>query len=118
MSNVSQEAVYQHVRLSRGLGPGVIHAWIDRKDAEWELTVVTRDQPFLFSNISGVLSSFGMDILRGFAFTKPDGLVVDMFHFTDDERFLEMNPGGDAQVIAVLEDVVAIGGGLFIVSRF
>ena len=59
----------------------------------WELTVLTRDRPFLFSNISGVLSSFGMDILRGFAFTKPDGLVVDMFHFSDEERFLELNPG-------------------------
>ena len=54
--------------------------------------MLTHDQPFLFSNISGVLSSFGMDILRGFAFTKPDGLIVDMFHFTDDERFLELNP--------------------------
>ena len=111
----SRDAVYQHVRLARGLGPGVIHAWIDRKDAEWELTVVTRDQPFLFSNISGVLSSFGMDILRGFAFTKPDGLVVDMFHFTDEERFLEMNPGGDAHVITVLQDV--IGGRTDLAAR-
>ena len=40
--------------------------------------MLTHDQPFLFSNISGVLSSFGMDILRGYAFTKPDGLVVDI----------------------------------------
>ena len=54
--------------------------------------MLTHDRPFLFSNIAGVLSSFGMDILRGFAFTKPTGLIVDMFHFTDDERFLELNP--------------------------
>ncbi|HEX4346834.1 MAG TPA: hypothetical protein VHZ73_04640, partial [Vicinamibacterales bacterium] len=71
------------------------------------LTVLTRDQPFLFSNISGVLSSFGMDILRGFAFTKPDGLVVDMFHFTDQERFLELNEEGDEELLHVLKDVVA-----------
>ncbi len=68
----------------------------------WELTVLTHDQPFLFSNISGVLSSFGMDILRGFAFTKPTGLIVDMFHFTDDERFLELNEGGEAQLLKTL----------------
>ena len=68
-----------------------VQAWLERTDADWELTVITHDQPFLFSNISGVLSSFGMDILRGFAFTKPDGLVVDMFHFIDEERFLELN---------------------------
>ena len=83
-----------------------METWVERKDTEWELTVITRDQPFLFSNISGVLSSFGMDILRGFAFTKPDGLVVDMFHFSDQERFLEMNKGGDAQLIKVLEEVI------------
>ena len=102
----SREAVYRHVRLSRGLGRDVLHAWIEKKDAAWELTVITNDKPFLFSNISGVLSSYGMDILRGYAFTKPDGLVVDMFHFTDEERFLELNPeDGEALIIRRLEEV-------------
>jgi [protein-PII] uridylyltransferase len=111
----SRDAVYRHVRLARDLGPDSIQAWVERKDSGWELTVLTRDQPFLFSNISGVLSSFGMDILRGFAFTKPDGLVVDMFHFNDEERFLQMNPGGDRQLINVLEGV--IGGRIDIAAR-
>ncbi len=100
------DAVFKHVRLARNIGPGALQAWLERRDEAWELTVLTRDQPFLFSNISGVLSSFGMDILRGFAFTKPDGLVVDMFHFCDKERFLELNQGGDEQLVRVLEDVV------------
>jgi len=112
----SRDAVYRHVRLSRGLGRDVLHAWIEKKDAAWELTVITRDKPFLFSNISGVLSSYGMDILRGYAFTKPDGLVVDMFHFTDEERFLELNPeDGEALIIRRLEEV--IGGRADIASR-
>jgi [protein-PII] uridylyltransferase len=102
----SAEAIYNHVRRARDLGPGAVKAWLERKGTEWELTVLTRDQPFLFSNICGVLSSFGMDILRGSAFTKPDGLVVDMFHFLDQERFLEMNPEGDAQLVRTLEDVI------------
>lgn len=102
----SPGAVYGHVRRARALKPGAVEAWLEHKDQEWELTVLTRDQPFLFSNISGVLSSFGMDILRGFAFTKPDGLVVDMFSFADRERFLELNEGGDRQVIALLDDVI------------
>jgi [protein-PII] uridylyltransferase len=102
----SREAVYRHVRLSRSLARDSIQASMARTESGWELTVLTYDQPFLFSNISGVLSSFGMDILRGFAFTKPDGLVVDMFHFTDEERFLELNAGGDATLIDVLEDVI------------
>jgi [protein-PII] uridylyltransferase len=104
----SREAVYRHVRLSRGLGRDVLHAWIEKNDAAWELTVITKDKPFLFSNISGVLSSYGMDILRGYAFTKPDGLVVDTFHFVDEERFLELNPeDGEALIIRRLEEVIA-----------
>jgi [protein-PII] uridylyltransferase len=111
----SRDAVYRHVRLSHDLGPDSIQAWIEKADSAWELTVVTHDKPFLFSNISGVLSSFGMDILRGFAFTKPNGLIVDMFHFADAERFLELNPGGDAQLVKVLEDVV--GGRVDLAAR-
>jgi [protein-PII] uridylyltransferase len=101
------DAVYRHVRQAQQLDPDAIKAWLEPNDAGWELTVVTHDKPFLFSNISGVLSSFGMDIQRGFAFTKPNGIIVDVFHFTDDERFLELNPGGDGQVRKLLEDVVS-----------
>jgi [protein-PII] uridylyltransferase len=102
----SRDAVYRHVRLSRDLAEDDIQAWVERKDEDWQLTVIARDRPFLFSNISGVLSSFGMDILRGFAFTKPEGLIVDMFQFTDDDRFLQMNPEGSAHLVKVLEDVI------------
>ena len=49
----------------------------------WELSLVTLDKPHLFSNICGVLSYFGMDILRGQAMTNPSGLVLDIFQFTD-----------------------------------
>jgi [protein-PII] uridylyltransferase len=101
----SKEAVYQHVRLSRDLAPDTLQAWLNRAHSGWELTVLTHDRPFLFSNISGVLSSFGMDILRGFAFTKPNGLVVDMFHFTDDERFLALNEEGEEQLLRLLNEV-------------
>ena len=102
----SAEAVCRHVRLARDLGAGAVQAWLEPKGAEWELTVLTKDRTFLFSNISGVLSSFGMDILRGFAFTKPDGLVVDMFHFADREQFLELNEEGGQDVVRALNDVI------------
>jgi [protein-PII] uridylyltransferase len=103
----SPEDVHRHVRLARDLGPDSVQAWMERKHDAWELTVLTGDRPFLFSNISGVLSSFGMDILRGYAFTKPNGLVVDMFHFADEERFLELNSEGGSLLVAALKDVIA-----------
>jgi [protein-PII] uridylyltransferase len=102
----SREAIYKHVRYARDLGPDDIKAWLWRQGSDWELTVLTHDRPFLFSNISGVLSSYGMDIIRGFAFTKADGLVLDVFHFSDDERFLALNPEGESKVVKRLQDVI------------
>ena len=61
----------------------------------------------LFANICGVLSSFGMDILRGHAMTNPNGLVLDVVQFTDGERFLALNAEGADAVLHALEDVVA-----------
>ena len=82
------DAIYRHVQLSRDIKPDEIHASLEHKGDAWELTVVTLDKPFLFSNICGVLSSFGMDILRGHAMTNPNGLVLDTFQFTDEDRYL------------------------------
>ena len=86
-----REAIYRHVQLSRDIKPDHVHAALERKGVTWELTVVTLDKPFLFSNICGVLSSFGMDILKGHAMTNPNGLVLDIFQVTDDDRYLELN---------------------------
>ena len=103
-----REAIYRHVQLSRDIKPDDVHAALERKGAAWELTVVTLDKPFLFSNICGVLSSFGMDILRGHAMTNPNGLVLDIFQFTDEERFLELNADGrDADVPRCSRSVVS-----------
>jgi [protein-PII] uridylyltransferase len=101
-----RDAIFKQVRLARDLRADTLKAWLWHQGSDWELTVLTHDRSFLFSNISGVLSSYGMDIIRGFAFTKPDGLIVDMFHFTDDEKFLEKNPEGEEKVLRRLEDVI------------
>jgi [protein-PII] uridylyltransferase len=102
-----RDAIYRHVRLARNIRPDEVHLWMEQKGTSWELTVVTLDKPFLFSNISGVLSSFGMDILRGHAMTNPNGLVLDVFQFTDQERFLELNASAREQMFTVLNDVVS-----------
>ena len=103
----SREAVYHHVRLARDIGPDEVHASLESSDSAWTVAVVTLDKPFAFSNICGVLSSFGISILRGNALTNPNGLVLDVFQCSDDERFLELNPGAHDQVLQVLRDVVS-----------
>jgi [protein-PII] uridylyltransferase len=105
----TRDAIYRHVRLARDIHPDEVHLSLERKteSAVWTLAVATLDKPFLFSNICGVLSSFGMNIIRGHALTNPNGLILDIFQFTDDERFLELNPDGHDRLLQVLENVVA-----------
>jgi [protein-PII] uridylyltransferase len=102
-----RRTVYEHVRLARDIHPDEVHLRLTRVDSVWELTAVTLDKPMLFANICGVLSSFGMDILRGHAMTSPNGLVLDVFQFADAERFLALNPGASDAVLHAIEDVVA-----------
>jgi [protein-PII] uridylyltransferase len=98
---------YKHVRLARDIRADEVHASLEKKADTWLLTVVTLDKPFLFSNVSGVLSYFGMDILRGQAMTTPEGLVLDLFEFTDAEGFLRHNAIADAEILKTLQDTVA-----------
>src|SRR5262249_43660157 len=44
---------------------------------------------------------------RGHALTNPNGLVLDIFQFTDQDRFLELNADGRGRCLAVLEEVVS-----------
>ena len=101
-----EDAIYRHVRLSRDIHPEEVHVSLDRKGSVWELTVVTLDKAFLFSNLCGLLSSYGMDILRGHALTNPNGLVLDVFQFTDQDRFFELNADADGQFLHEIEEVV------------
>jgi [protein-PII] uridylyltransferase len=104
----ARDVIYRHVRLARDIHPDEVHLSLERGEASvWSLAVATLDKPFLFSNICGVLSSFGMNIIRGHALTNPNGLVLDVFQFTDDERFLELNRDGQEQLLHVLEEVVS-----------
>ena len=100
------ETIYRHARLARNMAPDQVHCFLERRGEVWELTVATLDRPYLFSNLCGVLSYFGMDILRGSAMTDPSGLVLDIFQFTDGEGFLRINAGGAEQLETVLRDVV------------
>jgi [protein-PII] uridylyltransferase len=103
------EAIYRHVRLARDIGPDEVHVSLERDSGSdvWTLSVATLDKPYLFSNICGTLSSFGMNIIRGHALTNPNGLVLDVFHFVDAERFLALNEQAADRMRHVLEEVVA-----------
>jgi [protein-PII] uridylyltransferase len=100
-------SIYRHVRLARGIHRDEVHTILENREDAWELTIVTLDKPYLFSNVAGVLSYFGMDILRGQAMTTADGLVLDVFEFSDAEAFLRQNPGAANDICRMLDRVVA-----------
>jgi [protein-PII] uridylyltransferase len=56
-----------------------------------EITLLTADRPGLFADVAGVLSAWGMNIVKADAFSNAGGLIVDTFQFTDTYRTLELN---------------------------
>ena len=107
LRSVEAARVYEHIRLARDLALADVHCSLDHKDSVWELTLVSADRPQLYTKICGVLSYFGMEILRGQGMSNRQGVAVDIFQFADAERFLELNPSGGDEVVSRLQDVVA-----------
>jgi [protein-PII] uridylyltransferase len=83
--------IYEHVRLCRNIAADDVHFFLHRIGDVWELTVATLDKPFLFSNICGVLSYFGLDILDGQALTSTRGVVLDLFKVGDPKGVLSQS---------------------------
>ena len=99
--------IYRHVRLARDIQPDHVHAVLEHKNDVWELTVVALDKPFLFSNISGVLSYFGMDILRGQAMTTPERSGARRVPVHRSGGVPPAQQEATSEVCRVLQDVVA-----------
>lgn len=72
-----------------------------------ELTVITQDRSMLFADMAGVLSAWGMNIVKADAFSNDAGVIVDSFHFTDTFRTLELNPSEIDRFKQSVKDVVA-----------
>jgi [protein-PII] uridylyltransferase len=85
------EEILQHLELSAHLSSDPVQLHLVRGRHWYELSVVTRDRPFLFANIAGALAAWGMNIVKAEAFANADGVVVDTFYFTDRFRTLELN---------------------------
>ncbi len=99
--------VYEHLRLARNLSPGIVRPRLTEHETSWELSTIALDQPRLFSNICGVLSFFGMDIMRGHVMANLHGVALDIFEFEDREKFLALNPSAPDELTALLGEVIA-----------
>lgn len=72
-----------------------------------EVTLITADRPMLFADMAGVLSAWGMNIVKADAFSNSAGIIVDMFQFTDPFQTLELNPSEVDRFIKSIRDVIS-----------
>ncbi len=87
----SPEEVMQHMEMADHFGEDPVQVDLKRGRHWYELTLVTRDRPFLFATLAGVLAAWGMNIVKANAFSNQAGTVVDALSFTDRFRTLELN---------------------------
>jgi [protein-PII] uridylyltransferase len=85
------EEILRHFDMAQHLESDPIQSTLKRGRHWYEVTLVTRDRPFLFATIAGTLAAWGMNIVKANAFSDQAGVVVDTFYFTDRFRTLELN---------------------------
>jgi [protein-PII] uridylyltransferase len=88
----SSAEISAHYRMYRRLGHSVAEISITKRDEYYELVLVTKDRPFLFANVAGTISSWGMNILKADACANRDGVVLDALRFSDRFQTLDHNP--------------------------
>lgn len=82
-----QVEIVRNYFLMESLAENPIISSLAREKDVWTLSLVTRDRRFLFSNVSGTLSCFGMNIVEAEAFVNADSLVLDTVRFLDPKNF-------------------------------
>ena len=99
--------IAEHFTLSRKLETVPIVTHLARRDGRvYEVLVMAADRLFLFSKITGVLSYFGMNILRGQAFSNRHGTIFDLITFEDVDNYFAKNPSEVDRFSKVLKEVI------------
>ncbi len=86
------EDVIRHLAMASRLKEDAVQVELRRKHELYELTLVTPERPGLFATVAGVLTAWGMNIVKADAFANLAGTIVDTFSFADLFRTLELNP--------------------------
>ena len=81
--NTPRVELVKHYLLRESLGDKKVISSLYRQQGPWKLDLITRDRRRLFSNITGTLSCFGMNITSAMAFSNDNLVVLDTFVFLD-----------------------------------
>jgi len=102
----SAAEIARHFAMYQKLSVSSLQTELTPERHGFSLTLLTADRPALFSTISGVLASWGMNIIKADAFANAAGVVLDTFHFSDLHRTLELNPTETQRFMKSLHDVL------------
>ncbi len=102
----SPEEIQHHWRLAESSRQDGVAVEIQKEAGAYLITVLAHDKPGLFASLSGVLSSFGMNIVKGEAYSNTAGYILDLIRFTDPLRRLELNPEEVSDLRKTVEKVV------------
>ena len=100
------EQVLKHLELASRLWQQGVQLVLAPHRNLYELTVVTRDKPYLFATLAGALSAWGMEIVKANAFSNSDATVIDCFYFKDRFRTLDLNPSEHERIKKDISEVV------------
>lgn len=107
LSTRSPEQIAAHFRMAQALPEEAVQLSFRVVRQLNEITLVTADRRGLFADVAGVLSAWGMNIVKADAFSNAGGLIVDTFQFTDAYRTLELNHSEIGRFLSSLRDTLA-----------
>ena len=88
----SPDKIITHAQMAAQLKKEPVQLAVSVNPDLNRLIVIMRDRPGLFSDVTGVLTAWGMDIVKTDAFCNAQGVILDVFSFLDPFRTLELNP--------------------------
>ena len=77
---VPPSQIKAHLEMVEALGDREVIVEVRRLHHSIEIAVCTHDRPFRLSQLCGVLTINDLNILGAYAFTRKDGVVIDLFH--------------------------------------
>ena len=101
----SSEEIGRHMELERNSRKRGVVVEMEKLNGIYQLTIITKDRPFLLASIAGALAGFGMNIQKAEVFSNKQGTALDTFFFEDPVRTLELNPSEVDRLRLTLERV-------------
>jgi [protein-PII] uridylyltransferase len=101
----SPDAIGQHLELIARAGSGIALRHDALGDFE-RLTIVTVDRPGILAAVAGTLAVHDVSVLGGSAYTRDDGVVIDVLHVADG-RGIDIDEARWASIAEVLPQAIA-----------